>query len=178
VQRRRQGKPEDAAAALTFMVSPVASFLTGQSSQTRCCTDHDLRGRVIERVRAVVVTSDGCLLAIRRDRPGQVLPGVGMSERLRVAGDSRGQGRPARNATAQSGPLRAISAPGHSGHSPFPGEDTDVYDNKPRPMSKKTACRGPPAMMTAFISASSGPHARSIRPCVVTRRIRRSALAA
>jgi hypothetical protein len=31
---------------------------------------------------------------------------------------------------------------------------------------------GRPAVMTAFISTKSGPHARSARPCVVTRRIR------
>jgi hypothetical protein len=31
---------------------------------------------------------------------------------------------------------------------------------------------GPPTVMTAFIPSSSGPHARSARPCVVTRRIR------
>jgi len=31
---------------------------------------------------------------------------------------------------------------------------------------------GRPGVMTAFISSSSGPHARSARPCVVTRRIR------
>jgi hypothetical protein len=31
---------------------------------------------------------------------------------------------------------------------------------------------GRPTVMTAFISSSSGPHARSARPCVVTQRIR------
>ncbi len=35
---------------------------------------------MIERVRAVLATPDGCLLAVRRDRPGQVWLGVGMSE--------------------------------------------------------------------------------------------------
>jgi hypothetical protein len=79
-RRRRQGKPEATAAAVAFVVSPVAPFLAGQSPQTGCCTDHDLGGRMIERVRAVLATPDGCLLAVRRDRPGQVWLGVGMSE--------------------------------------------------------------------------------------------------
>ena len=63
--RRRQGKPWDAA----FVMNPAASFLTGQSPRSGCCADHDLGGRMIKRVRAVLVTPDGCLLAIRRDRP-------------------------------------------------------------------------------------------------------------
>jgi ADP-ribose pyrophosphatase YjhB (NUDIX family) len=60
-----------------------------------CCTEHDQGGKMIERVRAVLVTPDDRMLAIRRDRPGQAtywaLPGghVDAGDRTRETALSR-----------------------------------------------------------------------------------------
>jgi transposase len=56
-------------------------------------------------------------------------------------------------------------------HNLMPGRTLPVNGHEIRSPNIHARHDGRPTVMTAFISSSSGPHARNARPCVMTRRI-------